>query len=77
MKKLISLLTLCLLTPLTALAHPGHDELVANRWLDFITQDSFVLFALVLLGLLYQLLRLSLIRTPRSGKYSAKSDRMR
>lgn len=81
MKKLPSVLTLCLLTPLMAWAHPGHAANIENRWLDFITQDSFIVFALVLLGLVYQLIRMSLVKAPRvekyGDKYSAKSDQQR
>ena len=73
MKKLISIMTVFLLSPLTALAHPGHDYYVEHRWLDFISQDSFIVFALVLLGLLFSLIRMSLVKSPSS----AKSDKKR
>ncbi|MDJ0834488.1 MAG: hypothetical protein QNJ69_13270 [Gammaproteobacteria bacterium] len=66
MKKLANVFALLFLTPLTVLAHPGHDYYVEHRWLDFISQDSFIVFTLVLLGLVYALIRMSLIKSPTS-----------
>ncbi len=68
MKKLASIFTVLFLSPLTVLAHPGHDYYVEHRWLDFITQDSFIVFALVLFGLIYSLIRMSLVKSPTSVK---------
>ena len=66
MKKLAGVLALFSLSPLTVLAHPGHDYYVEHRWLDFISQDSFIVFVLVLLGLLFSLIRMSLVKSPTS-----------
>ena len=67
MKKLLSVVAL-LFSPLTALAHPGHDYYVEHRWLDFITQDSFIIFSIVLLGLIYSLIRMNQVKSPTSVK---------
>ena len=65
MKKLAGVGAMLLL-PLNVLAHPGHDYWVENRLVDFITQDSFIVFTPVLLGLIYALIRMNLLKSPDS-----------